>query len=75
MIGPILIIGFDRLTNRQRNYWISLASRMQGRIDIIDPFRHRLTTLRSVYGRCSNLTVYRAATPGRYGQSAEIKTL
>jgi hypothetical protein len=64
--GPILILNWDDLTPHQRRYWGSFAGRGAA-IDIVDPDRRPLRSLRKRWGGCR---LYRASTGGRWGKSA-----
>lgn len=68
-----LIHRAEDMTPGQARYWNALAKKLEGRVDIIDPFREDMKTLRALYPK--GTIVYRASTSGPYGRSAQIKTL
>jgi len=67
------IIERERMTARMRVYWEKKAESLTGKVDVVDPWRYRVETLKRMFPRGTR--VYRASTGGRWGKSAEIYTL
>ena len=69
----VIIRNADQMTEVQARYWNRLAKELEGVVDVIDPWRVYMTTLRQEYP--AGTRVYRASTGGRWGRSAERVTL
>lgn len=67
------ILQENTLSPQRLRYWSSLAAKLTGRVDYIDPNRTPLKELRKRLP--INSKVYRASTGGRWGKSAEIRTI
>ncbi len=63
----------SEMTAGMARYWHATARRLGRRVDVVDPWRADLRTLRAEYPRGTR--VYRASTGGRWGKSATIVTL
>ena len=70
---PAAIRGESKLAPGALRYWRALAQRENLRVQVVDPFREPLKTLREEYPK--GTVVYRASTGGRWGKSSSIVTL
>lgn len=66
------IIDQNKLTVGQARYWLAKARELEGKVDVVDPWRLPMRELkaRGITGR-----VYRASTEGSWGKSSTIATL
>lgn len=71
--NPAEIVDAEKMTPGQARYWHCVARNEALRVNIVDPRRLPLRTLRSRYP--AGTVVYRASTGGKWGKSAQIVTL
>ena len=69
----ITIVNAQNMTKHMAVYWNRKARDLNGRVDVIDPWRFVMKDLRKVFR--SGLKVYRASTGGRWGKSSSIEVL
>lgn len=66
---------FLRASPHARKYWESLARKLAGQVDVIDPVRVDLRDLRKARPDLIGKKLYRASTGGKWGKSSKIVTL
>ena len=69
------ILNAERMTDGMRRYWNALAARMAGRVQVVDPWRQNLRTLRTARPDLRGKFCYRASTGGTWGKSAQTVKL
>lgn len=71
--APAVLYCGHKLSPRRLAYWLNICRQMRGKADIVDPLRHDLKVFRDQ--GLKGWTVYRAATKGKHGKSAETVTI
>ena len=63
----------EKMSATQARYWRAKAEELKGQVDVLDPWRARMTALRDEFPKGTR--IYRASTGGQWGKSAVIVTL
>jgi hypothetical protein len=72
-MAPVPIHRAEEMTPAMQRHWRAKAFKFRGVVNLIDPWRTRLSKLRTLYPK--GTVVYRASTGGTWGKSAEIVRL